>query len=30
MRDKKDSKNSFSLDLDPIMEINFKDLEIFE
>lgn len=26
MRQKKDSKNSFSLDLDQVMEINFKDL----
>lgn len=29
MREKKDNKNSFSLDLDPILEINFKQLEIF-
>lgn len=30
MRDKKDNKNSFTLELDPILEINFKQLEIFE
>lgn len=29
MTKKKDSKSSFSLELDSILEINFKDLEIF-
>lgn len=29
MSKKKDSKSSFSLDIDPILEIDFKDLEIF-
>ena len=30
MKEKKSSKESFNLDLDPILEINFADLQLFE